>query len=71
MNRKCLYIVVYYIKYIELITKNSVAQNKLALSYRRVRGQYFLLVIFTATIVESGSAYKCCVRFAGKMMYNK
>ena len=33
------------------LTKITVAQNKVALSYHRVRGLYFLAVIFASTIV--------------------
>ena len=32
-----------------LLTKRTVAQNDFALSYYRVRGLYFLVVIFAAT----------------------
>ena len=34
-----------------ILTKISAAQNEIALSYDRVRGQYFAAVIFAATIV--------------------
>ena len=33
-----------------LLTKTTAAQNEVALSYHRVRGLYFLAVIFVATI---------------------
>ena len=33
-----------------LLTKITVAQNEVALSYHRVRGLYFLVVVFAATI---------------------
>ena len=32
------------------LTKTTVAQNEVALSYRRVRGLYFLAVVFATTI---------------------
>ena len=34
-----------------LLTKTTAAQTKDALSYYRVRGLYFLAVIFVATII--------------------
>ena len=34
-----------------LLTKTTAAQNEVALSYDRVRGQYFLTVVFVSTIV--------------------
>ena len=34
-----------------LLTKTSAAQNEVALSSHRVRGLYFLVVIFAATII--------------------
>ena len=34
-----------------LLTKTKASQNDVALSYRRVRGLYFLAVAFAATIV--------------------
>ena len=34
-----------------LLTKTTAAQNEVALSYHRVRGLYFLAVVFVATIV--------------------
>ena len=34
-----------------LLTKTNAAGNEVALSYHRVRGLYFLGVVFTATIV--------------------
>ena len=34
-----------------LLTKTTAAQNEVALSYDRVRGLYFLAVVFAATIV--------------------
>ena len=33
-----------------LFTKTTAARNEVALSYRRVRGLYFLAVVFSATI---------------------
>ena len=41
------------IKYYLIIrlTKITAAQNEVSLSYHRVRGLYFLAVVFTATIV--------------------
>ena len=33
-----------------LLTKTTAVQNKVALSYYRVRGLYFLAVVFAATI---------------------
>ena len=52
-----------------LPTKTTAAQNKVALSYYRVRGVYFLAVIFASIIVHDivwGNpnkikANKCCV----------
>ena len=32
------------------LTKTTAAKNEVALSYRRVRGLYFLAVVFAATI---------------------
>ena len=43
-NRKHLNIIV--------LTKTTAAQNEVALSYHRVRGLYFLAVVFGATIVK-------------------
>ena len=34
------------------LTKTTAAQNKVLLSYHRVRGLYFLVVVFAATIVH-------------------
>ena len=34
-----------------LLTKTTAAQNEVALSYHRVRGLYFLAVVFVATIL--------------------
>ena len=34
-----------------LLTKTTVAQNEVALCYDRVRGPYFLAVVFVSTIV--------------------
>ena len=34
-----------------LLTKTTAVQNKVALSYHRVRGLYFLAIVFAATIV--------------------
>ena len=36
-----------------ILTKTTAAQNDVALSYRRVRGLYFLAVVFAATIFEN------------------
>ena len=36
---------------IMLFTKTTAAQNEVALSYNRVRGLYFLAVVFVATII--------------------
>ena len=33
-------------------TKTTAAQNEVALSYHKVRGLYFLAVVFEATIVD-------------------
>ena len=35
----------------ELLTKATAAQNEVAFSYHRVRGLYFLAVVFAANIV--------------------
>ena len=35
-----------------LLTKITAAQNEVALSYHRVRGLYFLAVVFSATIAQ-------------------
>ena len=35
----------------KLLTKITAAQNEVALSYHKVRGLYFLAVIFAATII--------------------
>ena len=35
-----------------LLTKTTAAQNEVALSYHRVRGQYFLAVVFAVTIYK-------------------
>ena len=43
------------IKNIILLTKITFTQNEVALSYHRVRGLYFLAVIFAATILCSGT----------------
>ena len=40
------------------LTKTTAAQNDVALSYRRVRGQYFLAVVFAALICT----HRCCTR---------
>ena len=40
-----------------LITKITVAQNEVALSYNRVHGLYFLAVIFAASIIEYYNRY--------------
>ena len=37
--------------YVTLLTKITAAQNEVALSYRKVRGLYFLAVAFAGTIV--------------------
>ena len=36
-----------------LLTKITVVQNEAALSYHRVRGLYFLAVVFAATVYDS------------------
>ena len=36
-----------------LLTKTTAAQREVALSYCRLRGLYFLAVVFAATIVRS------------------
>ena len=42
-----------------LLTKTTAAQNEAALSYHRVRGLYFLTVVFVVTIVKGmGLWYK-------------
>ena len=41
-----------------LLTKITAAQKEVALSYHRVRGLYFLVVIVAATIVIPGIS--CC-----------
>ena len=33
------------------LTKTTAAQNEVAISYHRVRGLYFLAVVFVATII--------------------
>ena len=35
------------------LTQTIAAQNEVALSYHRVRGQYFMAVVFATTIVYS------------------
>ena len=35
-----------------LLTKTTAAQNEVALSYHRVRGLYFLAVVFVSSIVS-------------------
>ena len=40
-----------YEEYI-LLTKINAVQNEVALCYRKVRGLYFLVVIFTATVYQ-------------------
>ena len=46
-------IILYALLYLTLIllTKTTVARNAVALSYHRVRGLYFLAVVFAAIIV--------------------
>ena len=46
-----LYIVYYTYIYCTLLAKITAAQNEDALSYHRVRGLYFLAVVFAATII--------------------
>ena len=41
----------FHIYIIILLTKTTAAQNEVALSYYRMRGLYFLTVIFAATIL--------------------
>ena len=36
-----------------LLTKTTAARNEIALSYHKVRGLYFLAVVFAATIVNT------------------
>ena len=36
-----------------LITKTTAAQNEVALSYHKLRGLYFLAIIFAATIIRT------------------
>ena len=36
-----------------LLTKTTAAQNEVALSYHRVRGQCFRVVVFVVTILEN------------------
>ena len=50
-----------------LLTKTIAAQNKVALSYHKVRGLYLLAVVFVRSIYEvsnmkfdSKSQHKCC-----------
>ena len=43
----------YYTFYIILLTKTTAARNRVALSYRSVRGLYFLAVVFVTTITFS------------------
>ena len=38
-----------------LLTKTTAAQNDVALSYLRLRGLYFLAVVFAAAIITRGS----------------
>ena len=35
-----------------LLTKTTAAQNEVALSYHKLRGLYFLAVVFVATIIH-------------------
>ena len=47
----CIYTVcIMYIVYTTLLIKTTAARNEVALSYHRVRGLYFLAVVFAATI---------------------
>ena len=50
-----------------LLTKTTAAQNEVALSYHKVRGLYFLVVVSVRSIYEvsnmkfdSKSQYMCC-----------
>ena len=50
-----------------LLTKTTAAQNEVALSYHKVRGLYFLAVVFVRSIYEvinmefdSKSQHMCC-----------
>ena len=36
-----------------LLTKITAVQNEAALSYHRVRGQYFIAVVFASTIIDN------------------
>ena len=45
------YVCTLYIPTIILLTKTSATQNEVALSYHRLRGLYFLAVVFVAAIV--------------------
>ena len=38
-----------------LLTKTTAAQNEVALSYHKVRGLYFLAVVFVRSIVTYGT----------------
>ena len=47
-----------------LLTKTTAAQNEGALSYRRVRGLYFLAVVFAVTKLEL--LYVPCILYVMK-----
>ena len=49
--RQCYYIRLKRITHNILPTKTTAAQNEVALSYHKVRGLYFLAVIFAATMI--------------------
>ena len=51
-----------YRVYITLLTKATAAQNEVALSYHRVRGLYFLAVVFVATIYTIHVLFKLLVK---------
>ena len=41
-----------------LLTKTTAAQNEVALSYHRVRGLYFLAVVFATTVIYNSYTVK-------------
>ena len=41
---------------VRLLTKTTAAQKEVALNYHRVRGLYFLAVVFVATVVDMFTA---------------
>ena len=46
-----MYVMGTYILYIILLKKTTAARSEVALSYHKVRGLYFLAVVFAATII--------------------